>query len=471
MFDPRWGVRHSGRIALCLLSVAAGACSKPAPGAEKIGVAASAAPPASAAPVENPVKIGEIAFDFYPGPEVAPKATQGLLSFGLTDFKARWSSAAARYGSPAIELRPNGILDRGYRDALALLAGASLRVHGLLLGNSGLHSLTVLASPYQKGSQDKLFAAWETLLDSVDPSASASDHRAIYQGLGLFTGKIAGAKVFEHKGLRYTVAQRATGQSRSELWFTVEPLLPTAASSGVTSVAVPEGSLANGDRLELFFALAPAETRPKTFSDAVAACQAEGLDLCSDAQWTRACTLAPAIAAIETWTASFTPDYAKLQVRGGGTGCEAATGALSSELKASRGMCCTRAIALAGDLSRVRQAAHAVMTFERATNLRSESLFEQSLAPELSQYYLTENVPRERAIALSLPYLQKTGAYSMHERCAFQALDPGGVVTVQCAHATFTGSKAMATQSKYGYGPSGLVSVRDPLILRKNSAF
>ncbi|MEI9938744.1 MAG: hypothetical protein WDO69_16115 [Pseudomonadota bacterium] len=471
MFDPRLGLRGFPRVALCLFSVAAGACSKPAPSVEKTNGALGAAPAASAVPVENPVKVSEIAFDFYPGPELLAKATQGLLNFGLAEFSTRWSSAAARHGSPAIELRPNGILDRGYRDALALLAGASLRVHGLLVGNSGLHSLTVLASPYQKGSQDKLFAAWETLLDTVDPTANAGDHRAIYQGLGLFTGKLAGARAFEHKGLRYSIAERATGQTHSELWFTIEPLLPTAATSGVTSVAVPEGNLANGDRLELFFALAPAETRGKTFTDAVAACQAEGLDLCSDAQWTRACALAPAIAGIETWTASFTPDYARLQVRGGGAGCEAAHGALSSELKASQGMCCTRAIALAGDLSRVRPAAHAVMTYERATNLRSTSLFEQSLAPELTQFYLTENIARERAIALSLPYLQQTSAYSMHERCMFQGLDSAGLTTVQCAHLTFTAGKAMITQSRYGYGPSGLVSVRDPLILRKNSAF
>ena len=98
-----------------------------------------------------------------------------------------------------------------------------------------------------------------------------------------------------------------------------------------------------------------------------------------------------------------------------GQGCEAGAGALSTETKATRGgVCCTRAIALSGDARSARGPAHARQ---------------------------------------------------------LQRLDASGAALLQCLHTTLAGDKATITRSDYGVGPEGLVSVRDPLILRKRAVF
>jgi hypothetical protein len=90
----------------------------------------------------------------------------------------------------------------------------------------------------------------------------------------------------------------------------------------------------------------------------------------------------------------------------------------------------------------------------------------------LTDYYRTSDVPREKVLQLSLQYLQATpGAYSMHDSCSFQSVDATGIALLQCVHTTLAGDKATVTRSDYGVGPEGLVSVRDPLILRKRAPF
>lgn len=90
----------------------------------------------------------------------------------------------------------------------------------------------------------------------------------------------------------------------------------------------------------------------------------------------------------------------------------------------------------------------------------------------VSDYYRTNDVPRDKVLQTSLSYLRGTaGAYSMHDSCGVQAVDVDGVAHLQCLHTTLAGDKATVTRSDYGVGPDGLVSVRDPLILRKRAAF
>ena len=97
--------------------------------------------------------------------------------------------------------------------------------------------------------------------------------------------------------------------------------------------------------------------------------------MCTDLQWKRACSLAPELSGVETWTASFAAGYQQLQARGGGASCDAGGGAVSSEAKPARGgMCCTRAIALSGDARAARAPAVAVRVFERGVNLKSDEL-------------------------------------------------------------------------------------------------
>ncbi|HEX2872416.1 MAG TPA: hypothetical protein VHP33_14205 [Polyangiaceae bacterium] len=459
----------SRSAALCgLLGLAA--CNNSKAGAEASQPVASAAAAAPEAPAAKPVAFSELTLEFLPGPEVAPRLLGGVLDLKLSDFPTRFSKAGSARGGAALALVPNGILDHGYRDALAMFA-PNIQLHALLIGNQDLHSLFVLATPYTKAQNEKLFDAWETLIDTADPSATADDHRAIYTGLGLFAGKVVGTKVFEHKGRRYLVAARLV-KGKTELTFAIEPLPAPILPLMPHSVYVPDGQV-GASSIEMFVAVMQQASYGKTFREALALCQEQGLDLCTDPQWRRACSLAPELSGVETWTASFTSGYQQLQARGGGQGCEAGGGALSTETRPARGgMCCTRAIALSGDARAARAPAVAVRLFERGVNLKSDELLTRSLSPVLSDYYRTSDVPRDKVLQMSLQYLQATpGAYSMHDSCAFQSVDAGGTALLQCVHTTLAGDKAMVTRSDYGVGPEGLVSVRDPLILRKRAPF
>jgi hypothetical protein len=462
----------SRNAALCGLLGLVAACNNSKPGAEASQPTASAAVAAAApaAPAAKPVAFGELTLEFLPGPEVAPRLLGGVLDLKLSEFPARFGKAGSARGGAALALVPNGILDHGYRDALAMFA-PNIQLHALLIGNQDLHSLFVLATPYTKAQNEKLFEAWETLIDTADPSATADDHRAIYTGLGLFAGKVVGTKVFEHEGRRYLVAARMV-KGKTELTFAIEPLPKPILPLMSHSVYVPDGQV-GASSLEMFVAVMPQPSYGKTFREALALCQEQGLDLCTDPQWRRACSLAPELSAVETWTASFAPGYQQLQARGGGQGCEAGGGAVSTETRPARGgMCCTRAIALSGDTRAARAPAVAVRVFERGVNLKSDELLTKSLSPVLTDYYRTNDVPREKVLQMSLQYLQATpGAYSMHDSCAFQSVDAAGTSLLQCVHTTLAGDKAMVTRSDYGVGPEGLVSVRDPLILRKRAPF
>jgi len=464
-------VRMTRGARLAMVLGALGGCNaKPSAEATQASAAATAAAPVSTV-AAKPVAFAELQLELFPGPEVAPRLLGGVMGdLTLSTFPERWSKAAAPRGGPRLALVPNGILDHAYRDAMAMFA-PNIQVHTLLIGDQDFHSLFVLAAPYTKAQNEKLFEAWETAIDTVDPSATADDHRTIYQGLGLFTGKVTGTKVFEHEGRRYLVAARLV-KGHTEVTFSIEPLPPPIAPMLPVSVQVPDGQVGT-DTLEMFVAVVPQISYGKTFRDALSGCQEKGLDLCTDPQWKRACSLAPELATVETWTGSFTRDHQQLQLRGGGTSCESGGGTSSTETKATRaGMCCTRAIALSGDVRSGRVPAHSVLVFERGVNLKSDSLMAKSLAPTLSTYYLLSDVTRDKVLQASQQYVTSTpGAYGLHDSCSFVSVDAGGVTSLQCVHTTFAGDKALVTRSDYGVSADGLVSVRDPLVFRKRAAF
>ena len=84
-----------------------------------------------------------------------------------------------------------------------------------------------------------------------------------------------------------------------------------------------------------------------SYIEAMSACTATGKSLCTDAQWTRACDTDPALAAIETWTASGVGG-ARFIVRGGTeAGCRGRNVADASEKQPSRAaVCCDRAVGI-----------------------------------------------------------------------------------------------------------------------------
>lgn len=110
----------------------------------------------------------------------------------------------------------------------------------------------------------------------------------------------------------------------------------------------------------------------QSFLAAETACRTKKLALCSEAQFDRACESFAELGADQTWT--FTSEAGGFVVRGGGsTGCAARTVVPVEDVEPARStMCCTRAIAMGGDLDKFgapRNATTTVLIYENRFNL------------------------------------------------------------------------------------------------------
>lgn len=105
----------------------------------------------------------------------------------------------------------------------------------------------------------------------------------------------------------------------------------------------------------------------KSYLEAAELCRGQGMALCSDVQWSRACASDARVGALESWTASWAGDA--VVVRGGG-GCSARKTAPGGQGQTSRaGLCCERAIGIRSGNKNASfvEAAHAdQLRFERA---------------------------------------------------------------------------------------------------------
>ncbi len=107
------------------------------------------------------------------------------------------------------------------------------------------------------------------------------------------------------------------------------------------------------------------------FLAAEAACRAKKMALCTDAQFDRACSSYPDLASAPTWTLS--ADSGGLVVRGGELGCASRVVVPPEDLDPARAAaCCTRAVALGGDLDKfggsLRNASTQVQVYENRFN-------------------------------------------------------------------------------------------------------
>lgn len=158
---------------------------------------------------------------------------------------------------------------------------------------------------------------------------------------------------------------------------------------------------------------------------AEARCRSRSLSLCTDAQFERACATYPEVGESAMFTA--TSESGGFVVRGGGEeSCKARATVMPEDEDAARGtLCCTRALALGGDVKRFgvpRNAANQVQLFESNYNqLKGAALakrtggnvgfFGQTLAPD--------------KLAETIDWLGKQSAL-LYERCNL-ALVPNDV--------------------------------------------
>lgn len=190
-------------------------------------------------------------------------------------------------------------------------------------------------------------------------------------------------------------------------------LVSSAESSGVappvTSTSAPPRAIApfkkqvvtegrideNATWVPDFWVQREAADTGKGFLAAEAACRAQKLSLCTDAQFERACATYSDLGADATWTT--TSDSGGMVIRGGEGGCAARRVVPPDDVDANRStLCCARAISLNGDIEKfgaLRNASNALGLYEARFNTGngeriakdvkgSLGYFNQTLAPE-----------------------------------------------------------------------------------------
>lgn len=109
----------------------------------------------------------------------------------------------------------------------------------------------------------------------------------------------------------------------------------------------------------------------QSFLAAETACRMKKLALCSEAQFDRACQAFSELGADASWT--FTSEAGGFVVRGGASGCAARLVVPVEDVEPSRStLCCTRAVAMGGDLDKFgapRNATTTVLIYENRFNL------------------------------------------------------------------------------------------------------
>ncbi len=134
-------------------------------------------------------------------------------------------------------------------------------------------------------------------------------------------------------------------------------------------VHVPAGRTDDQVWTPAFEARLPVEEASGDYLEAVSHCRHQGLMLCTEAQWTRACTAQPAVGRRPCWTASW--DGAEV-VQRGGEGCHDRARVRGSERSPERGaLCCERAIGLRSpsrDADELEGYHQLQLAYERAIN-------------------------------------------------------------------------------------------------------
>jgi len=199
-------------------------------------------------------------------------------------------------------------------------------------------------------------------------------------------------------------------------------------------------------------------------------CAEEGLRLCTSTQWQAACEGDPAVAGVETWTA--TPDReGGFVVRGGGGGCRgkrSAPGAQASPFRA--GACCSAALAALSTKTSpamLQAMAKSVLALERAFNQRRGSALRE-LLDERVDLFKSKKSRTEVVDLYDFEFRKYPDAQVIHERCDFSADEGNETYTADCQKIARQGGKVGHVLTRYVLvGGSGkLRAVTDPQIYR-----
>ncbi|MCA9647103.1 MAG: hypothetical protein H6718_27445 [Polyangiaceae bacterium] len=154
------------------------------------------------------------------------------------------------------------------------------------------------------------------------------------------------------------------------------PQIPT-----ISRFQVGEGEASNGVWTPGFAAQRNGGDQSKNFVEAAQSCSSQGLSLCTETQYIKACAANPAVGTYSSWTASWA-NGTSVVTRGGG-GCDSRAETIASERSDSRmALCCERAIGI-----RTGNKNSAFMKVSHADQLGFEQAFNSKSAANLSKYW------------------------------------------------------------------------------------
>ncbi len=226
-------------------------------------------------------------------------------------------------------------------------------------------------------------------------------------------------------------------------------LSATAAPSAKPAVlpfkkqAVKEGRLPDEVWVGDFWVERDAKDVALDFLTAEARCRSRSLALCTDAQFTRACETYPELAVSTTFTA--TSEAGGIVVRGGAD-CKARNTVLADDVDGDRALvCCTRAVALGGDVKRFgvpRNAASQVQLYESNLNQSKGAALVKRTDGAVG--FFGQQLAGDK-LAETIDWLGKQSVL-IHERCnlALVPNDPDQSYTAACTAIEFEYAKTPA---------------------------
>ena len=220
------------------------------------------------------------------------------------------------------------------------------------------------------------------------------------------------------------------------------PTSTTAAVSAKPEVmpfkrqAVKDGRLADEVWVGDFWVERDVKDVGLDFLSAETRCRSRSLALCTNAQFTRACETYPELGTATTFTA--TSEAGGLVVRGGAD-CKARSTVLPDDADSNRSLlCCTRAIALGGDVKRFgvpRNAASQVLMYESNLNQQKGAALVKRTAGTIR--FFEQPLSGEK-LANTIDWLGKQSTH-LYERCNLALLpnDPDQSYTAVCTAIEF----------------------------------
>jgi hypothetical protein len=272
--------------------------------------------------------------------------------------------------------------------------------------------------------------------------------------------------------------QKGTGESKDSGAPTA-PSAPTVSLPPLAPRDVAAGDVPNGGPWLGAFRVGRTEhDAGLTWSLARINCRNQDMDLCSEPQWHRACSLDPEIGKVASWTA--TARGAGGFVVRGPSGCGSSTVVAGAQTDPARiGLCCSRAIAIqttnhhAGFL---RAVAGKLMSYERALNAHSTAAVEALLDDSVTLYSL-KNISKQVAKArFDGAFRQHPEETVLHGTCEV-TLDVIGNVehdnwVAECDKVVEHSPEVAVVVTRYEFGGPGtqLRLVQEPRIIRNWAA-